>query len=131
MCAPDDPDHVTDAPAPVSEPARRSGGRFVPTTKLGRISGVLIAVAAVFMYVPYWIALATGRAQSSNATKGWQENILGPMALVVVSTFGLTATVLAAIAIFRRGERSIVSFVALSFGGFILLFLVGELVGPH
>ena len=43
----------------------------------------------------------------------------------------LAAGLLAALAIIRRGERSLFSFLALLLGLFVLLFLVGEIAVPH
>ena len=43
----------------------------------------------------------------------------------------LAAGLLAALAIIRRGERSLFSFLVLLLGLFVLLFLVGEIAVPH
>jgi hypothetical protein len=88
-------------------------------------------VAFVFLYVPYWIALATGSAQDGDTSQGLLERVLGPLALVIVAGGGLTALAMSAIAIFRRGERSVGGYVTFVVGLFILVFLIGELAAPH
>jgi hypothetical protein len=96
---------------------RRTGVRLLPRTRLG-LSAVrfLIAFAALF------VTLSTLVAAGERGV--WLVSLAIPLFLA-----GLLAAATAAVAVVRRGERSVLVFLPLIVGILIAIFLLGELVG--
>jgi len=76
------------------------------------------------------IFLLIGLFQVLDAT-GQRGGILFIVVGLALPLFALAAAVLAAVAIFRQGERSLISFTVLLLGLFFLVLMVFELTIPH
>jgi hypothetical protein len=96
---------------------RRTGVHLTPRTRLGFWAvRLLIAFAALFLTISALVA--------SGQRGVWLVSLVIPL---FVS--GLLAAATAAVAVVRRGERSVLVFLPLAVGILIAFFLVGELIG--
>jgi hypothetical protein len=107
-------------------PVRRRRLLRLPSTRLGRLSLLLLGVAIALMVVPS-VAVAAGVSSDSA--------LILEIALIAVPLFASFATAIAAgvvavVALFR-GERSLLLTVPLLVGAFALMFAIGELTTPH
>jgi flagellar biosynthesis protein FliQ len=116
-----DPSKSTSDSGPVEgTPAgHRAGIHLLPRTRLGFWAvRLLIAFAALFLTI--CTLVATGQRGI------WLLSLVIPLFLC-----GVLAGATAAVAIVRRGERSVLVFLPLIVGILIAIFLLGELVGPE
>jgi hypothetical protein len=98
---------------------------LIPKTTLGKFAvGFLIGLIALF--VIFIVLLATG--QPGGDTFEFTP-VLIPGILAVLS--GVLAFILGLIAIIKNKERSIFVFAAIGVGFMLLVFVVGEFLGPH
>ena len=99
--------------------------RVTPTTKLGRLSVLLLAATAIVFAAAVIVSLVSG---------GGSDSIVDTSALyrfatgVALLTTGLGAMVSAAIALIRDRERSLLTWFALVAGMFATAFVLGDLV---
>ena len=109
--------------------ARRPRIHLAPTTRAGLWSARLLVafVAGLVVYVS--LAAAYQIITGNEAV----DNLRVPMMGVVLTTAvaGVLAGVAGAFAVFRRGERSVLAFLALIVLVFIAIVFVGELVSPE
>ena len=113
------------APGP-QEPVRHRMFRL-PTTTLGRVSLALLGIAIVVMVIPM-VAVAAGVDN--------QSALILEIALLAIPMFSafvsaVAAGVVAAVALFRRGERSLLLVLPLLVSALALLFVIGEATTPH
>ena len=96
---------------------RRAGIHLAPRTRLGLWAVRLLAAFAAF-FLTLCALVATGQRGV------WLVSLVIPLFLS-----GALATATAAVAVVRRGERSVLVFLPLIVGILIAVFLVGELIG--
>jgi len=96
---------------------RRAGIHLLPRTRLGSWAVRFLVAFAVF-FLTLCALVAAGQAGP------WLAVFIIPLGL---SAAGAAAT--AAVAVVRRGERSVLVFLPLVVGILIAFFLVGELIG--
>lgn len=111
----------------MSYATRRRAIRIYPTTRLGRIAGRLgLAFVGWFIVNQSLVGLRDEGVEIPEAARvaiiAW-----GLLGLGV----GLVAGVLAGISIIRRGERSLLVYLATLPALFVLVLLLGELLVPH
>ena len=96
---------------------RRAAIHLLPRTRLGLWAvRLLVAFTALFLTISALVA--------SGQRGVWLVSLVIPLFL-----FGVLAGATAAVAIVRRGERSVLVFLPLIVGVLIAIFLLGELVG--
>ena len=96
---------------------RRAGIHLLPRTRLGSWAVRFLVAFAVFFLTLCALVAAGQRGV-------WLGSLVIPLFLS-----GLLAAATAAVAIVRRGERSVLVFLPLVVGILIAFFLVGELIG--
>jgi len=108
------------------EPVRHRMFRL-PTTRLGRLSLALLGIAIAVMVIPM-VAVAAG---VDNQSALILEIVL--LAIPMFSAFvsAVAAGVVAAVALFRRGERSLLLALPLLVSALALMFVIGEATTPH
>jgi hypothetical protein len=104
--------------------------RLLPTTRLGWWAvRLLVAFAALFVVGVSLVAAGQMSAGEAAFDNLWLTVPLTGVGLTAVLA-GALAGAIAALAIVRRGERSVLEFFALLLGLFVLVFLLGE-IGGH
>jgi len=98
---------------------RRAGIHLPPRTRLGFWAVRLLAAFAA-LFVTLCALVAAGQRGV------WLLSLVIPLFLC-----GLVAGATAAFAVVRRGERSVLVFLPLVVGILIIIFVVGELIGPE
>ena len=91
--------------------------KWMPETKLGKISFWLVIVGIALLYIPYWIAMA------------FQISVpipIGFASIILLVIFGITSI----ISIIKK-DRAVVLFISALFGLFGILMVVGEFIFPH
>jgi len=99
---------------------------FKPKTNLGKWSAWLIVALAVF--------LGASQALVASGQRGGDtffSNLLLAIPMFLAATSGIAAFITGLISILRRKERSIAVYLAVAFGLFVLLFVLGEITSPH
>jgi len=106
--------------------------KFLPQTKLGRLSVVLIIAMPIFFYigasfVDFYKSIPAGRTIA--------QDIVGRpgVALPMLAGFfsGITAFFVGIISIIKKKERSVFVFLSTVMGFFMLLWCLAEIVFPH
>ncbi|MFH1408480.1 MAG: hypothetical protein ABIH34_01095 [Nanoarchaeota archaeon] len=91
--------------------------KWMPETKLGKISFWLVMAGIALLYMPYWIAMAFQiRAPIP----------FGFVSIMLLVIFGTTSF----ISIIKK-DRAFVLFISALFGLFGILMVVGEFIFPH
>ncbi|MFC2024475.1 hypothetical protein ACFLTJ_02725 [Chloroflexota bacterium] len=99
---------------------------FKPKTNLGKWSAWLIVAFAILLGA-FQLLVASG--QRSGDTFFSNPILTTPMLLAATS--GIAAFITGLISIVKRKERSIAVFLAVTFGLFVILFALGEVIFPH
>jgi hypothetical protein len=99
---------------------------FKPTTDLGKRSAWLIVAFAVLLGA-FYILVASG--QRGGDTFFSNPILTVPMLLAAAS--GIAAFITGLISIIKKKERSVAVYLAVTFGLFVILFALGELIFPH
>jgi flagellar biosynthesis protein FliQ len=98
--------------------------RLLPRTRLGFWAvGLLAAFAAFFILL---ISLA---ASGQEGGEEFSDNLWLALPGLAAGLSAVLGGVTAAVAVVRRGERSVLVFLPLIVGIFVAIFLLGELVG--
>lgn len=117
---------MTDAGA-TGDPGPLTGVRSVmsvPSTRLGWWAVWLAAAFVVLMGVNQLVFMQLAEQVA------WRQTLL-PFYGIGMMACGLAAGVVAAIAVVRTGERSLLVLLTLLPGLFVLLFILGEVFLPH
>jgi hypothetical protein len=96
-----------------------------PTTRLGRLSLILLGVAVAAL-VAMIGAAASGQTGGETFSDNW---LLATLALVMAAG-AVGAGTAASYAIFRRGERAVLVEITALVGLLATIFIVGEFFGP-
>ena len=99
---------------------------FLPKTKLGKVSVILIIAFLVFILIFYSLVASGQRGGESFFSNPY---LTIPFLLAVISA--MASTILGIITIFRDKESSILVFFAVIVGFLIFLFVLGEILFPH
>ena len=99
---------------------------FKPTTDLGKWSAWLIVAFVVLLGV-FYILVVSG--QHGGDTFFRNPILTIPMLLAAMS--GIAAFITGLISVVKRKERSISVYLAITFGLFVILFALGEVIFPH
>ena len=99
----------------------------LPHTTLGRWSLALAALFFVFMTVFY--AMAFGGVASGSDSFLDQWPLWG--SIIPAAACGIGAFAVGLVAIVARGERSLLVFASVGWGGFVAFFVAAELLFPH
>ena len=108
------------------EPVRHRMFRL-PTTRLGRLSLVLLGIAIAVMVIPM-VAVTAG---VDNQSALILEIALLAIPMVAAFASAIAAGVVAAVAVFRRGERSLLLALPLLVSALVLMFVIGEATTTH
>ncbi len=106
---------------PPEHPFRRW---LLPSTRLGRLSVGLLAA-----FFASLLGFRVAQVWSDPAAEHFFDRPLFSALALAAGLSGSAAGVASLVAIVRRRERSPFVFVTLLVGGFVLVFVVGELVG--
>ena len=104
---------------------RRMFGR--PTTRLGLVSLALLGIAVASMVIAM-VAVAAG---IDNQSALILEIALLAIPMVAAFASAMAAGVIAAVALLRRGERSLLLALPLLVGALALMFVIGEVTTSH
>jgi hypothetical protein len=99
---------------------------FKPKTKLGNKSACFILIFAVSI-ASFYILVASG--QRGGATFFSNPILTAPV--LTAATSGIAAFITGLVSIIKHRERSISVYLAVGFGLFTLLFVLGEIIYPH
>jgi hypothetical protein len=99
---------------------------ILPKSYLGKWSIGLIAAFAVF-FVIFQLLVASGQRGGET----FFSNLALTIPMLLAGTSGVLAFLTGLIGVIRNRERSILVFLAILVGFFILLFSIGEVVFPH
>jgi len=94
---------------------------FKPKTTLGKWS---VGLAAAFILIFVLSVVLTGSG-------GVEPGPVGPMVGVTLGISGIAALVTGLISTIKSKERSILVFLAVVVGLFVLIFILGEFLYPH
>jgi hypothetical protein len=99
---------------------------ILPKSYLGKWSIGLIAAFAVF-FVIFQLLVASGQRGGET----FFSNLALTIPILLAGTSGVLSFLIGLIGVIRNRERSILVFLAMLVGFFILLFSIGEVVFPH
>jgi len=99
---------------------------ILPESSLGKWSTGLIAVFAVFLVV-FEILVASGQ----RGGKTFFSNLALTIPILLAGISSVLALLTGLIGVIRNRERSILVFLAMLVGLFVLLFWIGEVIFPH
>ena len=99
---------------------------LLPVTRLGWWAAGLLTAFAAFLMVLFSLIAAGERGG-----EGFFSNLWLALPGLGAGLSGVLAGATAALAIVRRGERSVLVFLVLIVGLIVALFLLGEAVSPH
>ncbi len=99
---------------------------LLPATRPGWWSAGLLAAFAAFLMVLFSVIAAGQRGG-----EGFFSNLWLALPGLGAGLSAILAGVTAAVAIVRRGERSVLVFLVLIVGLIVALFLLAETVNPH
>lgn len=99
--------------------------KLAPDTKFGRISARLLAVSVAVFVVAIIVSIAFDQGGSEASDSNDVIRMLLGFSFLLS---GLGALITAAIAVFRDRERALLTFLALAFGMFAAVFVLGDIV---
>lgn len=99
---------------------------FKPKTDLGKRSAWLIVAFAVLLGV-FFILVASGQRGGDT----FFSNPILTVPMLLAATSGIAAFITGVISIAKKKERAIAVYLAVTFGLFIILFTLGEIITPH
>jgi len=99
---------------------------FKPTTDLGKWSAWLIVAFAVLLGV-FYILVASGQRGGDT----FFSNLILTIPMLLAAMSGIAAFITGLISVVKRKERSISVYLAITFGLFVILFALGEVIFPH
>src|SRR3989344_4200155 len=99
--------------------------KFLPRTKLGKRSLILIICFFLFLIIAH-ILIATG--QEGGET--FLDNLYISVPMLLAALSALSAFVTGIISIIKK-ERAILVYLSTLIGFLILIFLIGEFIFPH
>ena len=98
----------------------------LPKTKTGKWSTGLLAVFIMFL-IAFQLLVASGRRDGET----FFSNLMLTIPILFAGTSGVLAFVIGLIGTIRSRKRSILVFLAMLIGFFVLLFGLGEVIFPH
>lgn len=101
-------------------------GQFLPSTRRGRIAAWLGVAFVAWFVVNQTLVVLRNQAGAD----GLPRAALIAYGLAGLA-IGLAATIVALVAIRRDHERGVAAYLCLLPGGFVAVFLLGELLVPH
>lgn len=108
--------------------------KFMPSTGLGKWSVYLI-IESIVSIILVTVFASTVYADIQYVETGiigeFQNRPLMPIFGVLSILSGISAFILGLLAIFKKKDRSIAVIIATILGGIMLIFVVGEFVGPE
>ena len=99
---------------------------FAPKTRLGRFSVGLIS-AFFLLFILVQLLIASGQRGGET----FFDNLWLSIPVLVEAICGILAFFTGIISIFRKKERAVFLFLSTLIGFLILLFIVGEILGPE
>jgi hypothetical protein len=103
---------------------RRARIRLLPRTRLG-----VWALALLAAFGAFFILLMGLAASGQEGGDEFSDNLWLALPALGAGLSAVLAGVTAAVAVARRGERSLLVFLPLVVGSLVAIFLLGELVG--
>ena len=99
---------------------------ILPKTTPGKWSAGLLAALIIF-FVAFQLLVASGQRGGET----FFSNLMLTIPILFAGTSGVLAFVIGLIGTIRSRERSILVFLAMLIGFFVLLFGLGEVIFPH
>jgi len=99
---------------------------IVPKTTLGKWSTGLI-VALIVFFAAFQLLVASGQRGGET----FFSNLILTIPILLAGTSGVFAFAIGLVDVVRNRERSILVFLAMLIGFFVLLFGLGEVLFPH
>ncbi len=99
---------------------------ILPKTPLGKWSTGLIIAFIVFIVV-FQLLVVSGQ----RGGKTFSSNLVLTIPILLAGTSGVFAFLTGLIGVIRNRERSILVFLAMLIGLFVLFFCLGEVIFPH
>ncbi len=99
---------------------------ILPKSYLGKWSIGLLAAFVVF-FVTFQLLVASGQRGGET----FFSNLALTIPILLAGISGVLAFLIGLIGVIRNRERSILVFLAMLFGLFVLLFSIGEVAFPH
>lgn len=100
--------------------------RILPQTALGKAS-LTISIIGVVSFSFMQIMVTSGQTGGEKFT----DNLLLAVPGAITAICAVVASLVGTVAIIRRRERSLLTFIVSTVGYLILAFLIGELASPH
>jgi len=108
------------------------GIKFLPKTKLGQYSVLLIVLMLILFYIGRLFVDCYGPVSAGKTIL--QDIVKRPgVALPMLAGFisGIIAFITGLIAVIKKREGAVLVFVSIIIGALLILFLIGEIVSPH
>jgi len=99
--------------------------KFIPKTKLGRLSVELILSFVFFMIIFYSFVYAGYRGGDT-----FFSNPFLSIPILFAAISGISASVVGIVSVFKK-ERNLFVFLSILIGIFVFIFILGELISPH
>ena len=100
---------------------------FLPKTRLGKWSVSLIGIFITFILIFY--ALIEWADQRGGDT--FFSNLWLTIPILTAATAGISAFVTGVVSIIKKKERSILVYLSILIGLFVIVFISGEIFTPH
>ncbi len=98
----------------------------MPHTKLGKWSVGLIIGFIVLLLVFYGLVLSGQRGGEK-----YFDNLILAIPFTLAGLCGIAAFITGILAVLMKRERTILVFLAIAIGAFVIIFLSGEIISPH
>ncbi|MFC1872692.1 hypothetical protein ACFLYV_03140 [Chloroflexota bacterium] len=99
---------------------------FIPKTTLGKWSVALI-VGFLVLIISFQFLVALGQRGGET----FFSALLLTVPIIIAGIFGVSAFGIGLVGVIKSRERSIIVYLAVTIGLFVLLFGLGEIIFPH
>jgi len=99
---------------------------LIPKTRLGKWS-IWLIIAFILLFITFQLLVASGQRGGST----FFSNLALSVPMLIAGISGVSAFFTGIIGILKSKERSVLVFIAMIIGFFILVFVLAEFLFPH
>lgn len=99
---------------------------ILPRSKLGKLT--------IYLCLAFWIffAIFVGFVRfGQRGGMGFFDNLYLTIPILLAGFYGVTSFLTGVVSFFKQKEKSLIVFLCLLWGAFVLVFISGEILTPH